>query len=149
MASDSADSAPVKKTALVCLGDRKREVEFAEGSNEAFNSAVFDAYSDVLVGNEKIVFQLKREDWAGEFIDMVAGSPVPDRSVLRAVVVEKGGPSEEVSYILYELRVAGEFNWQFADIRRLAGLYIKFCERPPLHELNFILGVANKLSPKY
>ena len=27
---------------------------------------------------------------------MVAGSPMLDRTVLRAVVVEKGGPSEEV-----------------------------------------------------
>ena len=89
-----------QETALVCLGDRKREVEFGEGSNEAFNSRVFRC---AIYGNEKIIFQLKREDWAGEFIDMVAGSPVPDRSVLRAVVVEKGGPSEEVSYMIVHI----------------------------------------------
>lgn len=101
MASDSAE--PVK-TALVCLGDRKREIQFVEG---AFHNAVFKAYSDVLGGNEHIIWQLKREDWAGEFIDMEADSPVPDRSVVRAVIV--GGPSssEEVSLFNMYTRASG------------------------------------------
>ena len=58
---------------------------------EALGVAVGEVYSDVLKGEEEIIFQVKREEWDGEFTDLCG--PVPDRAVLLAVVA---GPSEEV-----------------------------------------------------
>ena len=53
--------------------------------------AVREVHSDVLKGEEELIFQVKREEWDGEFTDLCG--PVPDRAVLLAVVA---GPSEEV-----------------------------------------------------
>ena len=85
------------KSVLVCLGERKREVSFTCHSSyqeglEALGIAVRDVYSDVLKGEEDLIFQFKREEWNGEFTDLCG--PVPDQAVLLVVVA---GPKKEVS----------------------------------------------------
>ncbi len=91
MAEPRPDDAPKNttdnsgtKSVLVCLGERKREVSFACHSSyqelEALSVAVRDVYSDVLKGEEDLIFQVKGKEWNGEFIDICG--PVPDRAVL-------------------------------------------------------------------
>ena len=46
--------------------------------------AVREVHSDVLKGEEELIFQVKREEWDGEFTDLCG--PVTDRAVLLAVV---------------------------------------------------------------
>ena len=95
------------KTALVCLGDRKREVAFAsKGGREALIRAVREVFNDVLSddddSDEQLLLQIKNEEWNGEFVDLV--SEVPDRSVLKVVVVKcasdnKPSPSHAVMQV--------------------------------------------------
>lgn len=79
-------SLPLKKTVLVCLGERKREVRFEDGDN--LLDEVVRIYKDVLpagVGYKGITLQLKREDWSGEFVDVTPES-VPDKCVLKVIL---------------------------------------------------------------
>ena len=94
--SDNSGSSPLKSV-LVCLAERKREVSFTCQGNEleALSVAVCEVYSDVLKGDENLIFQVKREEWSGEFTDLVC-DPVPDRAVLM-VVIENAGPNKVVS----------------------------------------------------
>ena len=78
-----------QKQVLVHLEKRTREVSFQEESRDGHESllrAVRATYSDVL--------QIKREEWAGQFTDLVG--EVPDQSVLKAVILikeqDKPGP---------------------------------------------------------
>ena len=104
-----------KKSVLVCLGERKREVSFVTGHGEleTFTTAVRKVYSDVLVqGDETVVFQLKREEWGGEFTDL-EGETVPDRAVIRAVVVhEQAGSSKEVWRVQYTVGLSAHTQQQ-------------------------------------
>ena len=52
----------------------------------------------MLKGEEDLIFQVKREEWDGEFTDICG--PVPDRAVIKAVV--SGSSSNEVSYFQLE-----------------------------------------------
>ena len=96
-----------QKQVLVHLEKRIREVSFQEESRDGHESllrAVRATYSDVLQGDEELVLQIKREEWAGQFTDLVG--EVPDQSVLKAVILikeqDKPGPSRlvEVSVLI-------------------------------------------------
>lgn len=69
--SEDSDPSLSMKSVLVCLGERKREVSLASGNKtkelKTLRAAVRGVYSDMLHGNETIIFQLKREEWGGEF----------------------------------------------------------------------------------
>ena len=95
------------KTVLLCLGDRKREVAFAsKDGREALTRAVREVFNDVLSDDDdsdgQLLLEIKNEEWNGEFVDLV--SEVPDRSVLKVVVVksasdDKPGPSHAVMHV--------------------------------------------------
>ena len=91
--SYNSGSSPLKSV-FVCLAERKREVSFTCQGNEleALSVAVREVYSDVLKGDENLIFQVKREEWSGDLVC----DPVPDRAVLM-VVIENAGPNKEVS----------------------------------------------------
>ena len=85
--AESVDTNPVsvstvKKTVFVSLLERNRPVEFMGeltiATKETFRN---------LLGNKDpdIFFQLRDKDWGGLFVD---ASKIPDRSVLKAVVVK-------------------------------------------------------------
>ena len=61
------------------LEQRTREVSFQEESRDGHESllrAVRATYSDVLQGDEELVLQIKREEWAGQFTDLVGEVPI-------------------------------------------------------------------------
>ena len=78
----------MKKTVLVSFSERNRPVEFTGGMEE-LTVATKETFRDLL-GNKDpdIFFQLRDEDWGGLFVDVVDASKIPDRSVLKAVVVK-------------------------------------------------------------
>ena len=79
-----ASPSSISKTVLVCVGEHKREVAFAsdgEDDKKTLLPAVRQAFSDVLSGEEQLLLQIKREDWNGEFTDLMEGS-ITDHSVL-------------------------------------------------------------------
>lgn len=91
----------VKKTVLVSLLERNRPVEFTGGVEE-LTIATKETFRNLL-GNKDpdIFFQLRDEDWGGLFVDVVDASKIPDRSVLKAVVVK----SDLVSFSDYQQQV--------------------------------------------
>ena len=89
------DSHTRLKKVLVCLGERRREVSFAAGNEKedggdvkALLDATGEVFADVLTSTsqgerEKLILQMKSEDWDGEFVD--AEGEIPDKAVLRAL----------------------------------------------------------------
>ena len=93
-----------EKTVLCCLKEHKVTVTYSKGSIEELTQAVRDEFTSGAIPTDSTVFfQLKSEDWDGEFIDVKKDDDIPDRSVLR-VVVEK---PNKVQY------------WAFASIHPL------------------------------
>lgn len=83
----------ITKTVLVCLGERKREVTFCSRNDENDRKTLLEetlkVYGDVLGStssgqNPDLNLQLKREEWEGQFVDIVGMKSIPDKSVLRA-----------------------------------------------------------------
>lgn len=69
-------------------------MKYSKGSIEALTQAVKDEFqSDSIPADSTVFFQLKSEDWDGEFIDVKKDDDIPDRAVLR-VVIEKPSPSK-------------------------------------------------------
>ena len=87
--AESVDSAStVKKTVFVSFSERNRPVEFTGGMEE-LTVTTKETFRDLL-GNKDPdkFFQLRDEDWGGLFVDDVDASKIPDRLVLKAVVVK-------------------------------------------------------------
>lgn len=73
---------------LVCLGEHKREVKFSK--NSEFEDAVFDVFGDILGRNGTVLlFQVKREGWDGEFVDLAEGDIIHNGAIIKAVVLEE------------------------------------------------------------
>ena len=95
------------KKVLVCLGERKREISFiskddAPDGNSLLKEAV-KAFHDVLDDEKaaRLLLQLKNEDWDGDYVDVVGVMSIPDKSVLKAIVVEPITPlKEKVSQVI-------------------------------------------------
>lgn len=93
---EEKDTLETKKKVLVCLGERKREVTFlSEGTDnptisdgKRLMSETCTVYGDLLTDDEKerLILQLKSEDWEGVFVDVTDGASIPDKSVLKAIV---------------------------------------------------------------
>ena len=85
------------KSVLVCLGEHKRPVTFAASSDASLEKkdlqkAIAVAFEDVIGKSAdpgSLLIQLKNEGWAGEFVDVSEGAPIPDSSVVRAVALDK------------------------------------------------------------
>lgn len=80
------------KIVLVCLGEHKREVKFSVAGTERkqLEEAVCDVFSDVLdQRGTSLLFQVKSEGWAGEYVDLGEGDTVPNGSIIKAVVLEQ------------------------------------------------------------
>lgn len=95
----AANAKLTDKKVLVCLGERKREVVFADDGEDMkpLLDAIRDVFSDVLGDNSnELILQVKHEEWSGKFVDLTGR--VPDRSGLKAVLVapshDQPGPSE-------------------------------------------------------
>ena len=79
------------KTVLVCIGERKRPVNFSAASDDetsALLSAIRDEFRDIITEDTEIVLQLKDEEWAGEFVDIIRSDNaiIPNKSVVRVVM---------------------------------------------------------------
>ena len=86
--AESVDSAStVKKAVFVSFSKRNRPVEFTGGMEE-LTVATKETFRDLGNKDHDIFFQLRDEDWGGLFVDVVDASKIPDRSVLKAVVVK-------------------------------------------------------------
>lgn len=79
------------KTVLVCVGERRRPVQFS-GSNQQLCTAVRKAFTDVITPTDGVFLQIKDETWGGMFIDLV-DQDVPDRSVLKANITSSQPPT--------------------------------------------------------
>ena len=91
----------MEKVVLVCMGENKRIVPFSTpagsesqlqtassatvADTEALAAAIRVAFKDVLQPGQEFFLQLKNEEWGGVFVDLLGG-PIPDRSVVRAVL---------------------------------------------------------------
>ena len=83
------------KCVLVCFGERKRPVTLANDATvNDLKLAIVNEYQDVLPRSssstdqsvaDRLVLQIKSEDWDGAFVDLKDEADVPDRSVLRVV----------------------------------------------------------------
>ncbi len=88
--SASSSSPPVRKSLLVCFGERKRPVTFTSdgttNERKSLLSAVKEAYENSAgnIGNDAVM-QIKSELWGGEFVDLREDEIIPDRAVVRVV----------------------------------------------------------------
>ena len=88
-------SGTATKSVLVCFGERKRPVTLTNNSSvNDIKLAIVNEYQDVLPRStsstdqsvaDRLVLQIKSEDWDGVFVDLKDDADVPDRSVLRVV----------------------------------------------------------------
>ena len=84
-----------KKEVLCCLGERRRPVTYSaedeKSEIDSLTEAVKAVFQDVISPSSRVFFQLKNENWAGEFVDIKETDSVPHHAVIRAVV-EKPSP---------------------------------------------------------
>ena len=76
---------------LVHLGDHSRVVK-TEAVVEAVQTRVLFTFGDVITPetrSEDIILKMKDENWGGVFIDVQDQQPIPDKSVLKAVISQK------------------------------------------------------------
>ena len=95
------------KSVLVCFGERKRPITIANDSSLSdLKLAIVNEYQDVLPRTssstdqnvaDRLVLQIKSEDWDGVFVDLKDEADVPDRSVLR--VVEETHSTQKVAIL--------------------------------------------------
>jgi len=80
------------KKVLVCFGERKRSVDIpddGDGKNdqEHLRANALKAFQDLLQPETPIFLQIKDESWGGEFVDLVDGQVIEDRSVVKFMKV--------------------------------------------------------------
>ena len=92
LAENQPPESPVlPKKVLVSFKERKREVTFLSGKDGdivPLLDAVGQVFADVLPSEnptEKLIVQVKNEEWDGEFTDAVG--EIPDKSVVKVVRV--------------------------------------------------------------
>jgi len=86
------------KTVLVSMGDNNRVVAFGRTSDvrpvdsEALTLAIKAAFSDVLLPGQTFFLQIKSEEWGGVFVDILQQAEIPDKSMIKAVVMNVQKP---------------------------------------------------------
>ena len=77
------------KTVLVNMGENTWVVTFATSSDvndaEALAVAIKTTFADILLPNQTFFVQIKSEEWAGVFVDLLERE-IPDKSVVKAIV---------------------------------------------------------------
>ena len=78
------------KTVFVCCREHKREVKFSAATNEKMQleEAVFSVFDDIIERGCLLLLQVKREGWAGEYVDLGEDS-IPNGSIIKAVLMEQ------------------------------------------------------------
>lgn len=74
------------KKVLVKFGDHCRPVQFT-GDHDELVLKTKEEFA--LNQQEDLLLQIKDEDWGGEFIDLSASDEIPDKSVLKLVLLKK------------------------------------------------------------
>ena len=77
------------KPLLVHIGDNSREVVVSSDEEEVLKHATRVAFKDVLPKDVEFFFQIKDLDWGGEYVDLQPPHPIPERSVLKVVKLQK------------------------------------------------------------
>lgn len=77
------------KRLLVRVGDNSREVAVSSNEEEVLKHATRVAFKDVLPNDAEFFFQIKDPDWGGEYVDLQPAHPIPDRSVLKVIKLQK------------------------------------------------------------
>ena len=97
------DSTPlVRDGVLVRFGDRSRPLCFqssaaseeGESDEDVVKRAIRSTFRDVLLDDDDFFLQVKDEEWAGEFVDVLPSVSIADKSVLGLKLLRK----ERVSY---------------------------------------------------
>ena len=86
---------------LVIFGSRKRPITYSPLiTKEDILQEIINLFSDVdelqFVESSELVLQIKSEEWYGEFVDLIEGSDIPDRSVLQ--IIREVQPKQQVQY---------------------------------------------------
>lgn len=84
------DSSSGLYNSLVIFGSRKRPITYSPSiTKEDILQEIINLFSDVdelkFVESSELVLQIKSEEWFGEFVDVIEGSNIPDRSVLQVI----------------------------------------------------------------
>lgn len=80
------------KKVLVCFGDRKRTISIPVGvdisDEESLRNNAYEVFQDLLSPSIPIVFQLKDEEWGGEFVDLLSGQAIEDKSIVKMIITK-------------------------------------------------------------
>ena len=80
------------KKILVCFGERKRTInipgEDIKSDEESLRTNAYEVFRDLLSPSTPIVFQLKDEEWGGEFVDLLSDQAIEDRSIVKMIISE-------------------------------------------------------------
>ena len=99
----------MSSTVLVTFGQHTRPVSFDHESG--YTSLLQKIQSTFNTSSERLIIQIKDENWGGLYIDLLPSQDIPDRSVLKVLVDEsttiatKVGSNFKISYISYHLVV--------------------------------------------
>ena len=87
------------KSVLVCVGERKRPVTLANDSSvNELKLAIVREYQNILPRSssstdqsvaDRLVLQIKSEDWGGVFVDLKDEDDYPDKSVVEETQATK------------------------------------------------------------
>lgn len=94
-----------EKKVLVCFGERKRIVCISSNSQsdeEQLRTNACEIFKDVIpTGMESIFFQVKDEQWGGEFLDLTEGQVIEDRSIVNMIIVNSKPLQVQYGNIMY------------------------------------------------
>ena len=77
---------------LVQIGERRRPVVVSNVDDLAQDRLIIEirkVFSDVISEDDEFFLQYKDKEWGDEFVDVVPGQRVSNRSIIRAVLKEK------------------------------------------------------------
>ena len=73
-------------TCLVILRDHSRTVAFKK--QEDLVQRVTEQFSDVITEHQCFFLQIEKAEWNGRFVDLQNEDEVPDKSVVKVILVE-------------------------------------------------------------
>ena len=88
-------SQPSKSTisVLCCFSEHRQQVDFTPEDGKTRLKCIVDAvrlvFSDVLGTDSKLILQIKREKWKGEYVDIGDADNITNESVVRVIVKEE------------------------------------------------------------
>ena len=102
------DSTPCSSkcfNSLVILGTRKCPISYSPSiTREDFSQEAINLFSDAeelkFMEPSEVVLQIKSEEWKDDFIDVLEGNSIPDRSVLQITRDVQPKQQPEVQFFL-------------------------------------------------